>query len=82
MLSRLQMTVIRHRLPPEPFRIELAGPGGQTWTWGPDDAAQRVRGTALDFCLRVPQRRPLSGTGLTAAGPDAQRWLEIARVFL
>ena len=69
-------------LPQEPFRVELAGPGGQTWTWGPGDAAQRVQGTALDFCLRVTQRRPLTGTGLTATGPDARRWLEIARVFL
>ncbi|MFI6295783.1 hypothetical protein ACIBEJ_29590 [Nonomuraea sp. NPDC050790] len=34
------------------------GPDGQTWTWGPEDAGQRVRGSALDFCLRVTQRRP------------------------
>jgi uncharacterized protein (TIGR03084 family) len=72
------------QLPPlaEPFRVELAGPDGQTWVWGPEDAAQRVRGSALDFCLRVTHRRSLAETGLTAIGEDAQKWLEIARVFL
>ncbi|MFK0177045.1 TIGR03084 family metal-binding protein [Streptomyces xanthochromogenes] len=72
------------QLPPptRPFRVELAGPDGRTWAWGPQDAAQRVRGSALDFCLRVTRRRPLSRTDLTATGQDAQTWLEIARVFL
>ncbi|MEV6071334.1 maleylpyruvate isomerase family mycothiol-dependent enzyme [Nocardia sp. NPDC052001] len=68
--------------PPTPFRVELIAPTGDTWTWGPEDAEQRVHGTALDFCLRVTHRRPLSPTNLTAVGPYAQRWLEIARVFL
>ena len=26
------------------------------WTWGPEDAAQRVTGSAYDFCLLVTQR--------------------------
>ncbi|MCR6488893.1 TIGR03084 family metal-binding protein [Amycolatopsis sp. OK19-0408] len=69
-------------IPQEPFRVELTGPGGETWTWGPEGAAQRIRGSALDFCLRVTQRRPLAETDLTAMGEDAQTWLEVARVFL
>ena len=69
-------------VPAEPFRVELTGPDGETWTWGPDDAAQRIRGSALGFCLRVTHRRPLSETGLTAIGEDARKWLEVARVFL
>jgi len=68
--------------PAEPFRVELTGPDDRTWVWGPADAAQRVRGSALDFCLRVTQRRPLAETDLTAIGEDAQKWLDIARVFL
>jgi hypothetical protein len=40
-----------------PIRVELAGPSGDTWTWGPEDAADRVTGPALDFCLLVTQRR-------------------------
>ncbi|GAA5049673.1 uncharacterized protein (TIGR03084 family) [Thermocatellispora tengchongensis] len=72
------------QLPPpaEPFRVELTGPDGQTWAWGPEDAEQRVQGSALDFCLRVTQRRSRAQTDLTAVGEDAQKWLEIARVFL
>ncbi|MEU2620466.1 TIGR03084 family metal-binding protein [Streptomyces sp. NPDC007157] len=68
--------------PAEPFRIELTGPGGRTWAWGPENAAQRVQGTALDFCLRVTRRRSLAETGLRAVGEDARTWLDIARVFL
>ncbi|MFI5780778.1 TIGR03084 family metal-binding protein [Nocardia sp. NPDC051570] len=68
--------------PAAPFRIELAGPDGEAWVWGPDDAEQRVQGSALDFCLRVTQRRSLAETDLTAVGEDARKWLEIARVFL
>ncbi|MFF4749032.1 TIGR03084 family metal-binding protein [Streptomyces sp. NPDC002514] len=68
--------------PAEPFRIELTGPDGQTWAWGPANATQRVQGSALDFCLRVTRRRSRAETDLTAVGEDAQKWLEIARVFL
>ncbi|WP_433654620.1 TIGR03084 family metal-binding protein [Nocardia sp. CA-128927] len=68
--------------PTEPFLVELTGPDGETWAWGPADAAQRVQGSAVDFCLRVTQRRSLAQTDLTAVGEDAQQWLEIARIFL
>src|SRR5271170_2454587 len=43
--------------PSEPFLVELRGPGGDTWSWGPPDAAQRVTGSAEDFCFLVTQRR-------------------------
>ena len=67
--------------PTEPFLVELRGPGGDTWSWGPPDAAQRVTGAAEDFCYLVTQRRPLSTLDITARGPDAQRWLKIAQAF-
>lgn len=67
--------------PTEPFYIELRGPGGDTWSWGPPDAAQRVTGSAEDFCLLVTQRRPLSALDVTAVGEDAQQWLGIAQAF-
>jgi uncharacterized protein (TIGR03084 family) len=68
-------------VPGEEFRVELAGPSGQTWTWGPDEARQRVTGSALDFCLLVTQRRNRSELDLTAVGPDADEWLTIAQAF-
>lgn len=70
------------RTPPtEPFRVELDGPDGDTWTWGRDDAAQQVRGPALDFCLLVTQRRHLDDLALEATGEDAAEWLTIAQAF-
>lgn len=67
--------------PGEPFRVELTAPDGRLWTWGPEDAKQRVSGGALDFCLLVTQRRHRDDTDLRAEGPDADRWLDIAQAF-
>ena len=67
--------------PAEEFRVELEAPDGSTWAWGPEDAEQRVTGPALDFCLRVTQRRHRDDLALTAVGPDADRWLDLAQAF-
>jgi uncharacterized protein (TIGR03084 family) len=67
--------------PRQPFRIELRAPDGSTWEWGPRDAAQRVTGSALDFCYLVAQRRALSSLDVVAEGDDAKRWLSIAQAF-
>ncbi len=67
--------------PTEAFLVELRGPSGDTWSWGPPDAAQQVTGSAEHFCFLVTQRRPLSTLDIAAHGPDAQRWLEIAQAF-
>jgi uncharacterized protein (TIGR03084 family) len=67
--------------PAEAFRVELTGPEGELWTWGPADAAQSVTGPALDFCLRVTQRRHRDDLALTAVGADADRWLDLAQAF-
>jgi uncharacterized protein (TIGR03084 family) len=70
--------------PAEAFRIELAGPSGDLWAWGPTgpaDAAQHVTGPALDFCLLVTQRRHRADLRLVAIGPDADAWLDIAQAF-
>jgi uncharacterized protein (TIGR03084 family) len=67
--------------PADPFRIELTGPDGSLWSWGPEDAAQRVSGPALDFCLRVTRRRHRADLALEATGPDADRWLDLAQAF-
>lgn len=68
-------------VPTEPFHVELNAPDGSLWTWGPADAAQRVTGSAEDFCSLVTQRRPRAELDVTAAGPDAERWLSIAQAF-
>ncbi|MFD5627911.1 MULTISPECIES: TIGR03084 family metal-binding protein [unclassified Streptomyces] len=67
--------------PSEEFRVELVGPSGELWTFGPEDAAQRVTGPALDFCLLVTQRANRADLAVRAEGPDADRWLDIAQAF-
>jgi len=67
--------------PAEAFRVELTASGGGLWTWGPENAAERVTGSALDFCYLVTQRRPRAELDLVAQGQDAQKWLEIAQAF-
>jgi uncharacterized protein (TIGR03084 family) len=68
-------------LPADPIRVELAGPDGQSWTWGPADAADRVTGDALDFCLVVTQRRHRDDTRLEVRGLTATQWIGIAQAF-
>ena len=68
-------------VPAEEFRIELLGPDGELWAWGAEDAAQRVTGPALEFCLLVTQRVHRADTALVAVGEDADAWLDIAQAF-
>lgn len=62
-------------------RVELAAPSGEAWTWGPEGAADVVRGSALEFCLVVTQRRHLADTSLVVEGELARGWLERAQAF-
>jgi uncharacterized protein (TIGR03084 family) len=68
-------------VPTQPVRLELLAPDGGTWTYGPEDAANRVTGPALDFCYLVTQRRHRSDLALRAEGPVADEWLDIAQAF-
>lgn len=68
-------------VPTVPMRVELRAPSGPLWTWGDADAADRVEGTALDFCLAVTQRRHVDDTGLVVTGPVAHEWIGIAQAF-
>ncbi|GAA2145492.1 TIGR03084 family metal-binding protein [Kitasatospora kazusensis] len=68
-------------VPEQPVRVELTGPAGESWVWGPEDAVDRVSGPALDFCRLVTQRRALDELSLHAEGPVALAWLPIAQAF-
>jgi uncharacterized protein (TIGR03084 family) len=67
--------------PDTEVRVELTAPDGAPWTFGPDDAPERVSGPGLDFCLLVTRRRHRDDLALIAAGPGADRWLDIAQAF-
>ena len=72
----------RHmEVPSDDVRVELLGPTGERWTWGPDGAKNRVEGSAEDFCLVVTQRRNVADTGLTVAGTTAAQWMAMAQAF-
>jgi uncharacterized protein (TIGR03084 family) len=64
-----------------PVRVELNAPDGVLWTWGPEDAEDRVTGPALDFCLLVTQRRHRDDVALSVEGPAATEWMAIAQAF-
>jgi uncharacterized protein (TIGR03084 family) len=67
--------------PQVPVFVELTGPEGGVWAWGPPDADNRVDGPALDFCLLVTQRRHRDDLALEATGPIADEWLDLAQAF-
>jgi uncharacterized protein (TIGR03084 family) len=68
-------------VPTEPVRMELVAPDGTTWAYGPADAPDRLTGPALDFALLVTQRRHRDDLALTATGPVAREWLDVAQAF-
>ena len=78
---RFAHSVHGQQAPAEEPRVELTAPSGETWTWGPEDAAQRVTGSAYDFCRLVTQRIHRDDTDLVAVGADAEHWLRIAQAF-
>jgi uncharacterized protein (TIGR03084 family) len=68
-------------VPAEEPRVELVAPSGETWAYGPEDAAQRVTGSAWDFALLVTQRAHRDDLDVHAEGRDADRWLDVAQAF-
>ena len=48
---------------------------------GDPDASNVVRGSALDFCQLVTQRRHPADLGITTTGDDAAEWVGIAQCF-
>lgn len=68
-------------LPTSDVRVELVAPGGDTWTWGPEDAEQRVTGDAWDFALLATRRRHRDDVDVRAEGADADHWLDIVQAF-
>ena len=68
-------------VPPEPIRVVLVSPAGETWEWGEPDAPSTVSGSAEDFCLVVTQRRHVTDTQLVVEGAAARAWIDVAQAF-
>lgn len=68
-------------VPADEVRVDLVAPSGATWSWGPEDAAERIAGPAEDFCLVVTQRRHPHDTALEITGAAARDWMVHAQAF-
>lgn len=63
------------------IRVELTGPDGELWTWGRDDATERVWGDAWDFALLATRRRHRVDADVHADGEHGEHWLGIVQAF-
>jgi uncharacterized protein (TIGR03084 family) len=70
-------------LPPDttPVYVELRAPSGAVWTYGDPAAADRIAGSASDFCRVVTQRRHVADTNLEISGAAAREWMRVAQAF-
>jgi uncharacterized protein (TIGR03084 family) len=66
---------------PHDLACELIGPNGDTWRYGPRDAASRVRGAAGAFCRVGARRLRAEDSGLVAEGPHAMAALRVLRNY-
>lgn len=67
--------------PTQPFRYEITAPSGELWVWGPDDATDIVRGSAVQFAELVTQRRNVADLDLELVGDHVAEWSTIAQAF-
>jgi uncharacterized protein (TIGR03084 family) len=68
-------------VPPQRPGVYLTAPSGAAWTWPAEDAANRIDGTAVDFCRVVAQTRNVADTALAVRGEVARQWMSIAQCF-
>jgi uncharacterized protein (TIGR03084 family) len=70
-------------VPSDPVRFELRGPAGDTWTFGPSDATDRVSADAGEFCRIFVQRlRRADARSVVVDGDAADAALDVARAYL
>jgi uncharacterized protein (TIGR03084 family) len=80
--ARRYSYLVRGLAEPEvPVRLEVTAPSSSIWAWGPAEAAESVRGSALGVALVFTQRRHLEDTDVVGNGEAAREWLSIAQAF-
>lgn len=75
-------SVSGREIPPDPLRVELTLPSGRPWTFGPETAADRICGSAGDYCRVFVHRLPAADTNLVIEGDAARAAISVARAFL
>ncbi|HEV7524595.1 MAG TPA: maleylpyruvate isomerase family mycothiol-dependent enzyme [Acidimicrobiia bacterium] len=68
--------------PGAPVRVELTLPSGAAWANGPETAADRISGSAADYCRVFVHRRAAADTNLVIEGDAARAAISVARAFL
>ncbi len=61
--------------------LRLIGPSGAPREWNDPPSADRIEGSATEFCQVVTQTRNFLDTQLHVTGPVVQAWLSIAPWF-
>ncbi len=67
--------------PGDDIRVELVAPSGELWTWGGEDAENRVTGDGYDFALLATRRRQRDDVDVQATGPVAEKFLDFVQAF-
>ena len=68
-------------VPPNPPRVRLTAPSGDTWEWNTENTTDSVEGSATEFCQVVTQTRNIADTKLKTRGDTAAEWMAIAQCF-
>lgn len=61
--------------------VRLTAPSRRIWEWGEPDPANRIEGSAVEFCRVVAQTRNIADTRLSVTGETAKSWMAIAQCF-
>jgi uncharacterized protein (TIGR03084 family) len=61
--------------------LQLTAPSGALWEWNSLAAADRIEGSAVEFCRVVTQTRNVADTALRVSGAIARQWMAIAQCF-
>ncbi|RZT94882.1 uncharacterized protein (TIGR03084 family) [Advenella incenata] len=68
--------------PPGPIpTLELTAPSGVLWRWHNAESAERILGSATEFCQVVTQTRNVADTQLQVEGFVGGSWMAIAQCF-
>jgi uncharacterized protein (TIGR03084 family) len=67
--------------PGDDIRVELTAPSGDLWTWGSEDAENRITGKGYDFALLATRRRQRGDVDVAAEGAAADKFLDVVQAF-
>ena len=61
--------------------VLLTAPSGAVWAFNEPSSAERIEGSATEFCQVVAQTRNIADTSLKVTGPAATEWMSKAQCF-